>query len=124
FASDLFQPESVYRASDHDPILVGIDVPDGDTPPGDGGEVDLDILSINDFPGRIEAGGDSAGAAVLACAVEGFEEENPNTLFVSAGDNIGASTFTSFVADDEPTMDVLNAMDLDVSALGNHEFDK
>lgn len=124
FASDLYRPESVYRASDHDPILVGIDVPDGDTPPGDGDSVNLDILSINDFHGRIEADGDSAGGAVLSCAVKGFEEENPNTLFVSAGDNIGASTFTSFIADDVPTMDVLDTIGLDVAAFGNHEFDK
>lgn len=122
FASDLFQAGSVYRASDHDPILVGVDVPD--TPPEETGPVDLDILSINDFHGRIEADGGSAGGAVLACAVQGFEQENPNTLFVSAGDNIGASTFTSFIADDVPTMDVLNTIGLDVSAFGNHEFDK
>src|SRR5699024_4004520 len=86
--------------------------------------VNLDILSINDFHGRIEADGDSAGGAVLSCAVKGFEEENANTLFVSAGDNIGASTFTSFIADDLPTMDVLDTIGLDVAAFGNHEFDK
>lgn len=87
--------------------------------------VDIDIVGINDFHGRIEAGSRGvAGAAVLAGAVDHFRTQNANTLFVSAGDNIGASTFTSFVADDQPTLDVLNAMDLDVSALGNHEFDR
>ena len=119
FASELFQSGTQYRASDHDPILVGIDVPDVAPP-----TVNVDILSVNDFHGRIEADRESAGAAVFSCAVDSFRQQNPNTLFVSAGDNIGASTFTSFVADDEPTMDVLNAMALDVSALGNHEFDR
>ena len=119
FASELFQPGTPYRASDHDPILVGVDVPET-VPP----TVDVDILSINDFHGRIEANRESVGAAVLSCAVNSYREQNPNTLFVSAGDNIGASTFTSFVAEDVPTMDVLNAMELDVSALGNHEFDR
>ena len=59
--------------------------------------VTIDILGINDFHGRVEANGVVAGAAVLAGAVSQFEAANPNTLFVSAGDNIGASTFTSFV---------------------------
>src|SRR5699024_9760221 len=88
FDSDLFTPGTVFRASDHDPILVGIDVPEAQP-----ATVDLDLLSITDFHGRIEAGGESAGGAVLSCAVDSFREENPNTLFVSAGDNIGASTF-------------------------------
>jgi 5'-nucleotidase len=86
--------------------------------------VDIDILSINDFHGRLEASGTTAGAAVLAGAVDSFRTANPNTLFVSAGDNIGASTFTSFIQKDQPTIDALNAMKLDVSSVGNHEFDQ
>ena len=87
---------------------------------------DITVLTINDFHGRIEqnlANGE-AGAAVLAGAVDTFETENPNTLFVSAGDNIGASTFTSFIQNDEPTIDALVAAGLDLSAVGNHEFDQ
>ena len=84
----------------------------------------IDVVSINDFHGRIAASGESAGAAVLAGAVASFRDANPNTLFLSAGDNIGASTFVSAVAQDQPTLDVLNAMNLDVSAFGNHEFDQ
>lgn len=87
---------------------------------------DIQVLTINDFHGRIEqnlANGE-AGAAVLAGAVDAFEAANPNTLFVSAGDNIGASTFTSFIQDDEPTIDALVAAGLDLSAVGNHEFDQ
>ena len=87
-------------------------------------QVTIDILSINDFHGRIAANGQSAGGAVLACAIDEVRAQNPNALFVSAGDNIGASTFTSFVANDQPTLDVLNEIGLDVSALGNHEFDQ
>jgi 5'-nucleotidase len=89
----------------------------------------IDIVGINDFHGRLEpdapgARAAIAGAAVLSSAVKAVEQENANTLFVSAGDNIGASTFTSFIQDDEPTLDALNAMGLDVSTPGNHEFDK
>jgi 5'-nucleotidase len=43
---------------------------------------------------------------------------------VSAGDNISASLFASAVQQDQPTIDVLNALQLGASAVGNHEFDK
>ncbi|MDQ1124305.1 choice-of-anchor I family protein [Microbacterium trichothecenolyticum] len=85
----------------------------------------IDILTINDFHGRLETGSQGeAGAAVLAGAVKAKEAQNPNKLFVSAGDNIGASTFTSLIQDDSPTIDALKASGLDVSAVGNHEFDR
>ena len=105
-----------YRSSDHDPIIVGVSA---DVPP-----VSIDVVTINDFHGRIEADGAAAGAAVLAGAVQQFRAENPNTIFAGAGDLIGASTFTSFINDDNPTIDALNAAGLDVSAAGNHEFDQ
>jgi 5'-nucleotidase len=105
-----------YRSSDHDPIIVGLDT---EIPP-----VSIDVVTINDFHGRIEADGAAAGAAVVAGAVQQFRAENPNTIFAGAGDLIGASTFTSFINDDNPTIDALNAAGLEVSAAGNHEFDQ
>lgn len=44
--------------------------------------------------------------------------------FVSSGDNIGGSPFQSSILGDEPTLEALNQMGLDYSAVGNHEFDK
>ncbi len=92
----------------------------------EGDTTDIQIVGINDFHGRIEAdaAGGLAGASGLVGAVRAFEAENPNTLFVSAGDNIGASTFTSFIQQDEPTMEALATGGLDVGVVGNHEFDK
>jgi 5'-nucleotidase len=86
--------------------------------------VTVDLLSINDFHGRLEASGAVAGAAVLAGMVDSYRAANPNTLFVGAGDLIGASTFTSFIQQDAPTIAAFNAMGLDTSAFGNHEFDQ
>lgn len=86
--------------------------------------VTLDIFSINDFHGRIQAEAQSAGAAVLAGAVAKQREANANTLFVSAGDNIGASTFASASQQDNPTIEALGAAGLDLSVVGNHEFDR
>jgi 5'-nucleotidase len=84
----------------------------------------IQILGINDFHGRISANQTEAGAAVLAGAVDQLRTDHPNTVFAAAGDLIGASTFESFIAHDKPTIDALNAAGLDVSSVGNHEFDQ
>jgi 5'-nucleotidase len=110
------EPGTPFRSSDHDPIKIGI----SDTV----APVNIDIMTINDFHGRLEAASPAAGAAVLGGMVDAYRAANPNTLFVAAGDNIGASTFTSFIQDDQPTIDALNTIGMDASALGNHEFDK
>jgi 5'-nucleotidase len=116
-----YQPNP-YRASDHNPKVIGLA-----TQPA--GPVQLQLLGINDFHGRLEspstgADGPVGGAAQLAGLVNQLRGENPNTLFLSAGDNIGASTFVSAIDKDNPTLDALNLMGLDASAVGNHEFDK
>ncbi|MFA7497450.1 MAG: 5'-nucleotidase C-terminal domain-containing protein [Leucobacter sp.] len=94
----------------------------------DAGTTTVQVLTINDFHGRLEAdpwrSPGIAGAAVLSGAVDKLGAEHPKTIFASAGDNIGASTFTSFIAQDAPTIDALVRAGLDVSAVGNHEFDQ
>lgn len=89
-----------------------------------GTTVDINLVTVNDFHGRIEQAGTAAGIARLSTAVNQLRAENPNTLFAAAGDMIGASTFTSFIQNDEPTIEALNAAGLDVSSVGNHEFDQ
>ncbi len=85
--------------------------------------VDLQILTFNDFHGRI-----NASTASFATSVEKLRATDgangANTLLVSTGDIIGASEFASSSADDQPTIDVFNALELDASAVGNHEFDQ
>ncbi|GAA3342936.1 hypothetical protein GCM10017714_33430 [Curtobacterium pusillum] len=107
-------------------VLVALSVPS--TATAAEGDTTIDIVDINDFHGRIESEGTAAdkaaGAAKLASVVQSYREANPNTIFASVGDNVGASTFTSLIQNDSPTIDALNAMDLDVSAIGNHELDK
>ena len=86
--------------------------------------VAIDILSFNDLHGRLEASSPSAGVAVLGGLVKSFRAANPNTLVVSGGDSIGASTFTSFIQNDQPTIAALNLVGVDASAIGNHELDQ
>ena len=112
-------------------VLVALSVPTAAVAAE--GDTTIDIYDVNDFHGRIAQSistpapraGDAAGAAVLAGALDQLRGDDPSTsAFVSAGDNIGASTFESFIQQDQPTIDVLNQMDLSVSAIGNHELDR
>ena len=92
------------------------------------GEVQLRILAINDFHGNIATSSSSFGgvgrvdylAANLAAVAEGAE----NSVFVSAGDLIGASPLISALFHDEPTIEAMNLMGLDINGVGNHEFDE
>jgi 5'-nucleotidase len=49
---------------------------------------------------------------------------NPNSLVVSAGDLIGASPLLSAAFHDEPTIEAMNKIGLDLASVGNHEFDE
>ena len=84
-------------------------------------QVVINLLDINDFHGRIDA-----NTVKFAGTVEQLRSAggDANTLFLSAGDNIGASLFASASQQDKPTLDVLNALDLKASAIGNHELDQ
>lgn len=82
--------------------------------PGD----EVTLMTFNDFHGAL------GGARGLVCAVETVRSETDAAFLFSAGDNVGGSAFASAVQNDEPTIDVLNAMGVDASAIGNHEYDQ
>ncbi|MEO8829081.1 bifunctional metallophosphatase/5'-nucleotidase [Lapillicoccus sp.] len=116
--------------------------------------VDVQILSFNDFHGNLEPPAGSSGRLVtghalnpatglpvdvntdslvppgvggveyLATHLKQAREGHPNTLTVAAGDLIGASPLLSAAFHDEPTIESMNKLGLDVSAVGNHEFDE
>lgn len=68
---------------------------------------------------RINAG----GAAYLAEHIQRLRAANRNTVVLSAGDLTGATPILSALFDDEPTINVMNAIGVDYNAVGNHEFD-
>lgn len=90
----------------------------------------IQILGFNDFHGRLESPGNDStgkpigGAAQMAGMIKQLRGENADTVLLSAGDNIGASPFVSAIQQDKPTLEILNKMGLDASAVGNHEFDR
>ena len=68
--------------------------------------------------------GSLGGVEYLATHLKQARQGHPNTLTVAAGDLIGASPLLSAAFHDEPSIEALNALGLDVSSVGNHEFDE
>ena len=101
------------------------------------GPVTINLVAMNDFHGNIEAsryvptGADGAkekairagGLEAVAAALQAWRKEDPELLFVSAGDLVGGSPAMSSLWADEPTIEAMNMLDLRASAVGNHEFD-
>jgi 5'-nucleotidase len=90
------------------------------------GTTAINILNINDFHGRIDTDGKGTLGKNFACTILTQRQAlgADSTLTLGAGDLIGASPFTSAVQEDEPTIDFLNAIGLNASSVGNHEFDQ
>ena len=101
--------------------------------PNPSATMSVQLLSFNDYHGHLEAknnetgpigGVDVGGAEYLASTLAKLRAGHANTATVAAGDLIGGSTFLSGMFHDEPAVETLNAMGLDVSSVGNHEFDE
>jgi 5'-nucleotidase len=102
-----------------------------------GADVQGQFLSYNDFHGAIDPPGGS-GAVVNGVPAGGVEylatylkklraearTEGRQTVTVGAGDLIGASPLVSAAFHDEPTIELMNEVGLQVSSVGNHEFDE
>lgn len=102
--------------------------PKGDPP---GQLVDLQVLAFNDYHGHLEAGGagtvggvQAGGGEFLSAKLKELRQGHKNSLTVAAGDLIGGSPAFSGLFHDEPSVESLNEMGLDVSSVGNHEFDE
>lgn len=88
------------------------------------------FLQINDvYEISPMEGGKSAGMARVATLHKELLDENPNTLFVLAGDFLNPSLYGTIKGDDGKTVsgrqmiETMNVAGVDVVAFGNHEFD-
>lgn len=102
--------------------------------------VDVHLLAFNDLHGHLQPPGmraqvpaiegngthaiDVGGMAWLAGTVAQLRQQYAHTAVVSAGDMVGSSPLLSSLFLDEPTIEAANALQLDVAAVGNHEFDQ
>ncbi|NWQ39376.1 bifunctional 2',3'-cyclic-nucleotide 2'-phosphodiesterase/3'-nucleotidase [Bacillus sp. EB106-08-02-XG196] len=95
--------------------------------------VNVQLLGLNDLHGQLDTDtkltvdGQSVLAGSMeytAAAIRQREATNENTLLVHAGDMVGGSPLISAIYQDEPTVEVLESIGMDVGTLGNHEFDE
>jgi 5'-nucleotidase len=103
--------------------------------------VAVKVLAINDFHGNLKppAGGirikdpadpaktitvPAGGSEHMSTLVAELRAKNPNHVFVAAGDLVGATPLLSALFRDEPTIESLSLMGLEIAAVGNHEFDR
>ncbi|MCH5674789.1 bifunctional metallophosphatase/5'-nucleotidase [Streptomyces gilvus] len=103
---------------------------------------DVQLLSFNDLHGNLEppsgssgrvselqADGttktiDAGGVEYLATHLREARKGHPYSVTAAGGDMVGASPLISGLFHDEPTIEALNQLDLDVTSVGNHEFDE
>ncbi|MFD4558548.1 bifunctional metallophosphatase/5'-nucleotidase [Streptomyces sp. NPDC058469] len=103
---------------------------------------DVQLLSFNDLHGNLEppsgssgrvselqADGttktiDAGGVEYLATHLRDARKGNAYSITAAGGDMVGASPLISGLFHDEPTIEALNKLDLDVTSVGNHEFDE
>ncbi|MFC9507488.1 bifunctional metallophosphatase/5'-nucleotidase [Streptomyces sp. NPDC057002] len=103
---------------------------------------DVQLLSFNDLHGNLEppAGSsgrvteqqadgttktiDAGGVEYLATHLREARKGEKYSVTAAGGDMVGASPLISGLFHDEPTIEALNKLDLDVTSVGNHEFDE
>ncbi len=106
-------------------------------PTGKGDIAKARFFSFNDFHGALDAptgsgavvnGVPAGGAEYLATTLKRLRAEadaaGQKTLTVGAGDMVGATPLLSAAFHDEPTIETLNLLEMDVTSVGNHEFDE
>ncbi|WP_432139560.1 MULTISPECIES: bifunctional metallophosphatase/5'-nucleotidase [unclassified Streptomyces] len=103
---------------------------------------DVQLLSFNDLHGNLEPPSgssgrvteahedgttqtvDAGGVEYLATHLRQARAGHKYSITAAGGDMVGASPLLSGLFHDEPTIEALNKLDLDVTSVGNHEFDE
>jgi len=85
----------------------------------------INILTFNDLHGQVmqtSATDKNSGIAKLAGEINKVKKQNPNTIVVSAGDNFQGSAMSN-LTNGAPVNEMMKAVGVVTSAVGNHEFD-
>ncbi len=102
--------------------------------------IDVKIIAFNDFHGNLRTPSlrvpvpdasqstgirfePAGGIEQFSALVQSLKAKNKNVVVVSAGDMVGATPLLSALFKDEPTIEAMNLVGVDLHAVGNHEFD-
>lgn len=89
------------------------------------GKKSIDIISFNDFHGSVLESGKNVGAAKLSGVINRYKSlanDNYGVIPVAAGDLYQGSAISN-IKYGAPVTDMLKAIGIEASAIGNHEFD-
>lgn len=132
----IFDEEIIARVSDHDPIVIGLDLEEEPV-------FTLQLLHLSDGEAGLLAG---STAKNLAALVDAFDDDYANTLILSGGDNFLPGPFIAAGTDpsvreaindatgstiaagvNQPVaaadIAIMNALGVEASTIGNHDFD-
>ncbi|HEY5798548.1 MAG TPA: ExeM/NucH family extracellular endonuclease, partial [Bosea sp. (in: a-proteobacteria)] len=136
----IFNPDLIARVSDHDPIILGLDLTEE---PVSTPAFTLQLLHLSDGEAGLLAG---QTAKNLAALVDAFDDDYANTLILSGGDTflpgpflaagtdpsviatLNAVTGSTIAANGTVPIGAVdtaihNVLGVEVSAIGNHEWD-
>jgi 5'-nucleotidase len=122
-------------------LLIALTLGGCAAPPPQTGPLHLRLIAFNDFHGNLETPSgtidvpdprnagrsmrtQAGGVEYMAALVAQLRAGHSPSMVVAAGDLIGASPAISSFLRDEPSIAAMDALGLEVSSVGNHEFDR
>ncbi|MBA2500816.1 MAG: bifunctional metallophosphatase/5'-nucleotidase [Chitinophagaceae bacterium] len=94
----------------------------------DDGRIELVLVQVNDVYEIAPLSGNVGGMARVASLKKQYQQKNPNTLLIMAGDFLSPSVYNSLSYEGKPIrgrqmVEAMNVAGMDLAIFGNHEFD-
>lgn len=94
----------------------------------DDGRIELTLVQVNDVYEIAPLSGNIGGMARVASLKKHYQQKNPNTMLIMAGDFLSPSVYNSLSFEGKSIrgrqmVEAMNAAGMDLAVFGNHEFD-
>ncbi len=86
-------------------------------------EKTFDIIEVTDFHGTLKDSSGNPVAGVLADRIENVKKANPDRTLILGGGDLYQGSALSNIMKGVPVQEVMSKIGMEVTALGNHEFD-
>ncbi|AGF58850.1 2',3'-cyclic-nucleotide 2'-phosphodiesterase/3'-nucleotidase [Clostridium saccharoperbutylacetonicum] len=83
----------------------------------------FDIIEVTDFHGTLKDSSGNPVAGVLADRIENVKKSNPDRTLIIGGGDLYQGSAVSNIMKGVPVQQVMSKVGMEVTALGNHEFD-
>ncbi|OOM79199.1 5'-nucleotidase C-terminal domain-containing protein [Clostridium sp. BL-8] len=86
-------------------------------------EKNFDIIEVTDFHGTLNDTSGNPVAGVLADRLSNIKKSNPDRTLILGGGDLYQGSATSNIMKGVPVQEVMSKIGMEVTTLGNHEFD-